>query len=178
MLVDIDDTLKSSGGYRLFNIPLGGIDTQYERGEYYPGTYFPAVVRHTTANAALHSNALRFVLLRSLTAVCSLTAAPCAVCTAALLCFLSGAFQFVLELAAYRLARTVRPLPIAVLTARLPQVRGNVTDARGECACCIWFCSVGRCCYFGSWECVLEMSHSPFLCVLPIPLLCISSPSA
>jgi len=34
---DVDDTLKSSGGVSIFSVPLGGIDVQYERGEFYPG---------------------------------------------------------------------------------------------------------------------------------------------
>ena len=37
VITDIDDTVKSSGGVRLFGIALGGIDTQYERGHFYPG---------------------------------------------------------------------------------------------------------------------------------------------
>jgi hypothetical protein len=34
---DVDDTIKSSGGVKLFGIPLGGIDTHFKRGEIYPG---------------------------------------------------------------------------------------------------------------------------------------------
>lgn len=34
---DVDDTLKSSGGVNIGGIALGGIDVQYERGEFYPG---------------------------------------------------------------------------------------------------------------------------------------------
>ena len=34
---DVDDTLKSSGGVNVAGVALGGIDVQYERGEYYPG---------------------------------------------------------------------------------------------------------------------------------------------
>ncbi len=37
VVVDVDDTVKSSGNVRLLDIPLGGIDAQYERGEFYPG---------------------------------------------------------------------------------------------------------------------------------------------
>ena len=37
VIVDVDDTVKSSGNVRLFDIPLGGIDGQYERGAFYPG---------------------------------------------------------------------------------------------------------------------------------------------
>ena len=36
VVVDVDDTVKSSGNVRLLDIPLGGIDAQYERGEFYP----------------------------------------------------------------------------------------------------------------------------------------------
>ncbi|XP_955233.1 uncharacterized protein TA05105 [Theileria annulata] len=39
VIIDIDDTVKSSGGIRLFNVPLGGVDTQYGRGELYPGCF-------------------------------------------------------------------------------------------------------------------------------------------
>jgi hypothetical protein len=34
---DIDDTLKSSGGVNVGGVALGGIDVQYERGDFYPG---------------------------------------------------------------------------------------------------------------------------------------------
>ena len=37
VVTDIDDTVKSSGGVKLLGIPLGGIDTQYKRGDFYPG---------------------------------------------------------------------------------------------------------------------------------------------
>ena len=37
VVTDIDDTVKSSGGWRAAGIPLGGIDEQYERGALYPG---------------------------------------------------------------------------------------------------------------------------------------------
>ena len=37
VVVDVDDTVKSSGNVRILDIPLGGIDAQYERGEFYPG---------------------------------------------------------------------------------------------------------------------------------------------
>ena len=36
VVVDVDDTVKSSGNLRLLNIPLGGIDGQYARGAFYP----------------------------------------------------------------------------------------------------------------------------------------------
>lgn len=39
VVTDIDDTVKSSGGVRLLGIPLGGIDTQFKRGEFYPGVF-------------------------------------------------------------------------------------------------------------------------------------------
>ena len=34
---DVDDTLKSSGGVAVAGVNLGGVDTQYERGDIYPG---------------------------------------------------------------------------------------------------------------------------------------------
>ena len=39
VIVDIDDTVKSSGGVTLAGIPLGGVDTQYQRGVFYPGVF-------------------------------------------------------------------------------------------------------------------------------------------
>jgi len=39
VIMDIDDTVKSSGGVRLGTIPIGGVDTQYARGEFYPGVF-------------------------------------------------------------------------------------------------------------------------------------------
>ena len=36
VVVDVDDTVKSSGNVRILDIPLGGIDAQYERGQFYP----------------------------------------------------------------------------------------------------------------------------------------------
>jgi len=36
---DIDDTLKSSGGVAVAGISLGGIDVQYDRGDFYPGVF-------------------------------------------------------------------------------------------------------------------------------------------
>lgn len=39
VISDVDDTLKSSGGVKIGDIALGGIDTQYERGEFYPGVF-------------------------------------------------------------------------------------------------------------------------------------------
>jgi hypothetical protein len=38
-VTDIDDTVKSSGGVKLLGIPLGGIDTQFKRGTFYPGCF-------------------------------------------------------------------------------------------------------------------------------------------
>ena len=37
VISDVDDTLKSSGGVNVAGVALGGIDVQYERGDYYPG---------------------------------------------------------------------------------------------------------------------------------------------
>jgi hypothetical protein len=37
VISDVDDTLKSSGGVHVFDIALGGIDTQYPRNTIYPG---------------------------------------------------------------------------------------------------------------------------------------------
>lgn len=34
---DVDDTLKSSGGVNVGGVTLGGVDVQYERGDFYPG---------------------------------------------------------------------------------------------------------------------------------------------
>ncbi|GMH86166.1 hypothetical protein TL16_g10458 [Triparma laevis f. inornata] len=39
VLTDIDDTLKSSGGLKVGEIALGGLDTQYQRGVVYPGVF-------------------------------------------------------------------------------------------------------------------------------------------
>ncbi|CBZ56208.1 conserved hypothetical protein [Neospora caninum Liverpool] len=39
VLVDIDDTVRSSGGVTFLSVSLGGIDTQYERGAFYPGCF-------------------------------------------------------------------------------------------------------------------------------------------
>jgi hypothetical protein len=36
---DVDDTLKSSGGLEIGGVSLGGIDVQYDRGEFYPGVF-------------------------------------------------------------------------------------------------------------------------------------------
>lgn len=76
VIIDIDDTVKSSGGYKLFNVPLGGVDTQYGRGELYPGS-----------------------------------------------------FQFILELAMYKMGKHRKPLLLAVLTTRIPQVPITVDSA-------------------------------------------------
>lgn len=37
VISDVDDTLKSSGGVNVAGVALGGIDVQYERGDFYPG---------------------------------------------------------------------------------------------------------------------------------------------
>eukprot|EP00531_Pseudo-nitzschia_arenysensis_P002932 CAMPEP_0116125978 /NCGR_PEP_ID=MMETSP0329-20121206/6091_1 /TAXON_ID=697910 /ORGANISM="Pseudo-nitzschia arenysensis, Strain B593" /LENGTH=287 /DNA_ID=CAMNT_0003620039 /DNA_START=141 /DNA_END=1001 /DNA_ORIENTATION=+ len=37
VISDVDDTLKSSGGVSVGGVALGGIDVQYERGDFYPG---------------------------------------------------------------------------------------------------------------------------------------------
>jgi hypothetical protein len=37
VVTDIDDCVKSSGGVKLCGIPLGGVDKQYDRGQFYPG---------------------------------------------------------------------------------------------------------------------------------------------
>jgi len=39
VISDVDDTLKSSGGVKIGDIALGGIDVQYSRGEFYPGVF-------------------------------------------------------------------------------------------------------------------------------------------
>lgn len=39
VVTDIDDTVKSSGGVNIFGVNLGGIDTQFKRGEFYPGVF-------------------------------------------------------------------------------------------------------------------------------------------
>jgi len=39
VISDVDDTIKSSGGVNVAGIALGGIDTQYERGDFYPGVF-------------------------------------------------------------------------------------------------------------------------------------------
>ena len=39
VISDVDDTLKSSGGIKIGDIALGGIDKQYNRGEFYPGVF-------------------------------------------------------------------------------------------------------------------------------------------
>jgi hypothetical protein len=37
VICDVDDTLKSSGGINVAGVALGGIDVQYQRGDFYPG---------------------------------------------------------------------------------------------------------------------------------------------
>ncbi|EKX72650.1 conserved hypothetical protein [Theileria equi strain WA] len=76
VIIDIDDTVKSSGGYKIFNVHLGGVDTQYGRGELYPGS-----------------------------------------------------FQFILELSMYKMGKNRKPLLLAVLTTRIPQVPITVDSA-------------------------------------------------
>ena len=39
VISDVDDTLESSGGVKIGDIALGGIDVQYERGDLYPGVF-------------------------------------------------------------------------------------------------------------------------------------------
>ena len=39
VVTDIDDTVKSSGGVALLGIPLGGVDTSYQRNSFYPGVF-------------------------------------------------------------------------------------------------------------------------------------------
>lgn len=39
VITDIDDTVKSSGGIKLLGVPIGGIDTHYKRGDFYPGAF-------------------------------------------------------------------------------------------------------------------------------------------
>ena len=43
LITDIDDTVQSSGGKKLFGVALGGIDTQYRRGTQYPGAFIFAL---------------------------------------------------------------------------------------------------------------------------------------
>lgn len=37
LISDVDDTIVSSGGLKLFGIKLGGVDNRYKRGQFYPG---------------------------------------------------------------------------------------------------------------------------------------------
>ena len=39
VISDVDDTIKSSGGVNVAGVALGGIDTQYTRGDFYPGVF-------------------------------------------------------------------------------------------------------------------------------------------
>lgn len=39
VVTDIDDTIKSSGGVAVAGIALGGVDTSYARGSFYPGVF-------------------------------------------------------------------------------------------------------------------------------------------
>ena len=43
VVTDIDDTIKSSGGVTLAGIPLGGVDTAFSRGSFYPGVFAFAI---------------------------------------------------------------------------------------------------------------------------------------
>eukprot|EP01038_Epipyxis_sp_PR26KG_P005948 gene5948-8197_t len=69
VITDIDDTIVSSGGVRLFGIPLGGIDNQYIRGQFYPGVIQfalelslpkekkgPTILSKTKVKKSFHSN--------------------------------------------------------------------------------------------------------------------------
>jgi hypothetical protein len=47
VVTDIDDCVKSSGGVRLCGIPLGGVDKQYDRGQFYPGQFMRDAVRQS-----------------------------------------------------------------------------------------------------------------------------------
>lgn len=49
MISDVDDTLKSSGGVNVAGVALGGIDVQYERGDFYPGVAEFMLVRIVVA---------------------------------------------------------------------------------------------------------------------------------
>ena len=39
VVTDIDDTIKSSGGVAIADVALGGVDTSYSRGAFYPGVF-------------------------------------------------------------------------------------------------------------------------------------------
>ena len=39
VISDVDDTIKSSGGVNVAGVALGGIDTQFARGDFYPGVF-------------------------------------------------------------------------------------------------------------------------------------------
>ncbi len=39
VISDVDDTLKSSGGVKIGEVALGGVDVQYARGDFYPGVF-------------------------------------------------------------------------------------------------------------------------------------------
>eukprot|EP00184_Porphyridium_aerugineum_P000343 CAMPEP_0184698356 /NCGR_PEP_ID=MMETSP0313-20130426/5008_1 /TAXON_ID=2792 /ORGANISM="Porphyridium aerugineum, Strain SAG 1380-2" /LENGTH=576 /DNA_ID=CAMNT_0027157285 /DNA_START=204 /DNA_END=1931 /DNA_ORIENTATION=- len=54
VITDIDDTVKCSGGLRLAGIPLGGIDTRYARGEFYPGVFQFALELATNTLVSVH----------------------------------------------------------------------------------------------------------------------------
>lgn len=63
VVTDIDDTVKSSGNIRLAGIPLGGIDGQYERGQFYPGVFqFAFELANESAERA-HGNPLPVAVL-------------------------------------------------------------------------------------------------------------------
>ena len=60
VLTDVDDTIKSSGGVKLANIPLGGVDSAFKRGVFYPGV---ATFQLELAKAQNKRNPLRVAVL-------------------------------------------------------------------------------------------------------------------
>lgn len=53
VISDVDDTLKSSGGVKIGDIALGGIDVQYTRGDFYPGVFqFMLELSRSTGDAS------------------------------------------------------------------------------------------------------------------------------
>lgn len=53
VISDVDDTLKSSGGVKIGDIALGGIDVQYSRGDFYPGVFqFMLELSRSTADSS------------------------------------------------------------------------------------------------------------------------------
>ncbi len=54
VISDVDDTLKSSGGLKIGDVALGGIDVQYDRGDFYPGVFqFMLEVSRSTGDRAM-----------------------------------------------------------------------------------------------------------------------------